>query len=852
MGKTKAKNRARVTHPTAPSAVNADKPLERVDAALVAGRYKDAVAAGKLLLKQASSDADEAMAKERLARAYAGRAGQLAAKSMFVEALAILEQRASACGAAPPAIEQMLWTLHAGRPERAAALLREHAQALDRSGELPALRERLAARLLSGDELLEWLDPDEPLRRDHPAAEALLQAFCASDDFAFDATAKRIPWRSPYRGFRQLLDAWRRHADEPEAAVEAFARLAPSSPFGALAGRLQGLLEPPGEALPEAVARLRALDPVDLDAAAAVLGWPATVLALLRAARTLGDAANEKSRLRLLLEHADAFDADEVRDAARALMLHAPQMTREVFSRFGKPSAFQAARLEALRSERDGDESIVVDDAWRDVLEALENSDESAESPPKFADRALTRALVHRRLAELWSLPPLVLHSSAVALEELGRSLELDPDDVPTTVRLISMHRDADDLKSAREVLDAAIERFPDEPRILLEAVRTALAGGAFKKASRLAERLLEIDPVNVPVKTLLLDAALAHARKQIRASRFDLARRQLDETAVQVGAGEPRARVEIVYGLLELASGERGAETVARSRLRAGFDALGGELAGLFAVALESVRLGRDAKMTLTRAKLPSARGFATKEAVRVLVRALSAVREEKSSLAAALVPLETTLGTVAKKRWSHAEYENICETLLRRELLHVLEPFAERASRRHTQVPAFVYLHEYAAVRGAFFALEEAAIVRLQAASRHAMLIEDMRTVHRIEEFLSPPMFGGFDDTGADWFDEPADDLFVGPSGKSSPFAGLPSPDELPPALLELLDLIGVEGMMEIERAVARGEEPDTVIERLLGELDIDPETRLGDLPKGSGRARERGGKRGRSGRR
>ena len=411
---------------------------------------------------------------------------------------------------------------------------------------------------------------------------------------------------------------------------------------------------------------------------------------------------------------------------------------------------------------------------------------------------------------------------------------------MPTAVRVIGMHRDEDDLKAAREVLDATLARFPADSRVLLEAVRTALAGGAFKKASRLAERLLEIDPVNVPVKALLLDAALAHARKQIRSGRDDLARRQLDDTAARAGSDEARARVEILAGLLELGSGERAAEALGRRRLRAGFDTLGGELAGLFAVALESARLGRDPKRTLARAKLPAARGFGSKEAVLALVQALGAVQEEASLVARALEPLEATLAGAAKKRWSRAEYESLCETLLRRNQLHVLEPFAARAARRHTEVPAFVYLHEYARVRGNFFALAEATIGRLHSALRHAHHIEDVRTVQRIEEFLSPPLFGGGYDEEDGFFD-PFDDTLDEMSRMPAPGDFGPPPDDLPPAFRELLDLVGIDGMLEIQRAMARGEEPDAVVERLRDKLDAGRSFGSpGGRPRGRGRRR------------
>ena len=427
MGRSRKKTRSgRAVDAAATDGAGADTLVARVNAALEAGRFKDAVAAGKALLKGVSGGEEDA-ARALLARAYAGRAAQLADKGMFVEALAILGQRRGVCGVPPLAAEEVLWTLRAGRAERAAALLHEHAVALERSGELAALRERLAARLLiDGDELLEWLAPDDPLRRDHPAAETLLEAFCAADETGFETAAKRIPWRSPYRGFRQLLDAWHRHDDDPDAAAAAFGRIVRESPFGSLAARLVALLPRGDETLPETVSRLRALAPAELDAMATVRGWPAALVAPLRAACALGDAPDAKSRLKLLLAHADAFDADEARDAAHALLAHAPKSAREVSRRVGTPSVLESARQRALGTERRGDPDL-ADDAWEDVLDALAHPDGLPSALAGEETRRLARALVHRRRADMWSRPPLAMRAGAAALEELELARELDP-----------------------------------------------------------------------------------------------------------------------------------------------------------------------------------------------------------------------------------------------------------------------------------------------------------------------------------------------------------------------------------------------------------------------------------------
>jgi tetratricopeptide (TPR) repeat protein len=111
----------------------------------------------------------------------------------------------------------------------------------------------------------------------------------------------------------------------------------------------------------------------------------------------------------------------------------------------------------------------------------------------------------------------------------LERSLELDPDDRATHLKLIRLHRQGQDLKAARASVETALARFANDPAVLLEAVETALAGNAFKKAVTLAKRLLDLDPINSKVRALIGQAHLSHARKQIRLHRPEAAGKELD-----------------------------------------------------------------------------------------------------------------------------------------------------------------------------------------------------------------------------------------------------------------------------------------------------------------------------------
>ena len=78
------------------------------------------------------------------------------------------------------------------------------------------------------------------------------------------------------------------------------------------------------------------------------------------------------------------------------------------------------------------------------------------------------------------------------ALDWLTQSLKLDLGDRDTHLRLLRDARLSDDLKQARRWLDDALRQFPGDALILQEAVETALAAGAYKKAAGLAKQVLD------------------------------------------------------------------------------------------------------------------------------------------------------------------------------------------------------------------------------------------------------------------------------------------------------------------------------------------------------------------------
>ena len=166
--------------------------------ALEAGRYRDAIAGLKALLKDDAASERSGARRLALGEAYAGRAHELTAKGMLKEALVIWENRAALGPEVPAALAHSLLSLRLGDP---GPILQQWSRkdALSRT-ERERVGEQFAAAVLAGDEvLLERLDADDLVRRHAEPARAALAAYCAHDAEALEAALAQLPFRSPYR-----------------------------------------------------------------------------------------------------------------------------------------------------------------------------------------------------------------------------------------------------------------------------------------------------------------------------------------------------------------------------------------------------------------------------------------------------------------------------------------------------------------------------------------------------------------------------------------------------------------------------------------------------------------------------
>jgi tetratricopeptide (TPR) repeat protein len=691
----------------------------QVRAALLAGRFKDAIEQYKALLKVERRP--EWIAA--LAEAYAGRAGELAMKGMVKEAIALWRTRAEACGTPLLGGPYVEWLLRSGQSEQMFALLADP-QALAPERREWLEKELAAAALVAPDASIARLPAEMPLVRHRCAAQAALAAATTNDEPALDEALKAIAFRSPYRDLRPLLRAMALLRTDRQQAAALLDRVAAGGPFERLAAALRVAVLPSHEWL----AGLRGLD----DAARALVfdlaGCPDAQRMLVA---ELPRANDVPALFDLLIQHRRAIPEAQARAFCLRLLPHAPKQSSAFRSAFGSLPNVERDRLLALAAEvgRDYDEAehlwLSVVDQWR--------------LDPATRRRA---AMVLRHLAsdrhycrgEADSSP------DSPALAWLERSLDLDPTDRESELRLLQGLRERGDLKATRQRLDAALARFAGDSAVLLEAVQTAIDGGAFKKAIGLAKQVLASDPINPHVRSVIGQAHLSHARKQIAARQTKAALRELDQARTWL-----RATGDLVIaGVLRAMATDAPAD--GDPMLRQALVDLGGTALAKFQIAHEATRVGFAAATVLRRAgaDLNVAPGPAELAA---LAHALNSLRADDPAARHALEPLVPMLHQAASSaQCSESELAIVCEAMLRHRRTDLVLRFAAQALKRWPGRPIFVYFDVVARYGHEPRRMPARDCDRLEDAIELAQEQGDRRTTTRIAELLDRTEgFGG-----------------------------------------------------------------------------------------------------------
>jgi cellulose synthase operon protein C len=791
--------------------------------ALRLGDFKQAIELLKRLVKQ---DARPEW-RDALVGAYVGRARILAAKGMFEEAETALNKAAAPDGTVPDPLLYVQCLVKRGQVHKAAGLAVKYvgndkvaASAAPRLAELAA-----ALWLAAPVPLLSPADQKSEAGKWVEHAAAAQQSLTAWIDGRppqeIDQLLGRIPLRSAFRALRLILKSLMTAPDDPARARQLLEGIPPESAFASFRLAVEAAL-PGGSAepatipaVPSKVQQVFAVEVKGLSSAASQMAVQ------LAKAERIGSGA----LLSFLANQTGPLPADDVRRACLNLLPQAPHRLGQFESAFGPLSEFDRNRVRALAAEA-GNDWACAEQCWTAAALSIEVTD--------GAEAGLSAGVIYRHLARLAKEHPEIEGdgtSEFPEIEYLERSLRTDPDYLPAVLQLIELYRTHEQDRNWHRLADDAAQRFPEESAILLQAVDSAIARKAYKKAVGFARNLLALDPINQAARQRMIELHISHARKQIRLKRADLAWKELAGAAEWERPGAPSFLLHINQGL---AGRELGQKPDADAQLRKGVELAGGGVAGWFRASLEHALMSADkATAALLREELARAQQAAapTKEAIQSIVSAMSSTeaRESKKAAGALIFRIRSWLLKGSGLAWSAAEFHPIAEMFGRVDAYDLLGDYAKAGSRRDPDDDTWDYYQLVGRRKGnplrlSFEERDELFDMEEAAASRR-----DFHMVNRIQRFIkgadsdAPPRRRSRRISRADLDD--LDDFDDGPLDSMTKLLAASLEDTPPEMVLSVVKKLGkrlaVTALFERLRASPLKIMPEPMLRRLVERL-------------------------------
>jgi cellulose synthase operon protein C len=702
--------------------------------ALRAGDFKQAIELFKRLVRQGARPEW----CDALAEAYVGRARQLAAQGMFEEAETALNKAVAPDGTVPDPLLYVQCLVKRGQLPKAAALAVKYiGNERIPASVAPRLAELAAALWLAAPApLTPPADPTSEAGRwvEHAAAaqQSLTAWIEGKPAQVIDQFLSRIPFRSAFRSLRLILKSLLTAPDDPARARQLLDGIPPESAFAAFRLAVEAALpQPPADpmappVLPSKAQQVFAAEVKHLPSAASQL-----LVQLAKAERS-----GPGTLLSFLAGHAGSLPADDVKRACHDLLPRAPHRLRQFENMFGPLSEFDRNRVLALAAEA-GNDWERAGQCWTVAARRIEAA--------AGTEAGLTAGVIYRHLARLAHEHSEIEGegtSEVPEIEYLELSLQADPDHLPAVLQLIGLYRTHGKDREWHRLVEDAAQRFREESAVLVQAVDSAIARKAYKKAVGFARKLLALDPINQSARQRMIELRISHARKQIRSKRVDLASKELAEAAEWERPGAPSFLLSINQGLVGLELGQR---PDADARLRQGVEMAGGGVAGWFCASLEHALMNAgEASAALLREELARAQQAAepTKEGIQSIVSAMSCkeARESKSATRGLIFRIRGWLLKGSGLAWSAAEFHPIAEMFVRVNAYDILGDYAKAGSRRNPNDDAtWRYYQLVARSKGDADRLSFAEREKLFDMEEAAESRGDFHAVNRIRRFVT-----------------------------------------------------------------------------------------------------------------
>jgi tetratricopeptide (TPR) repeat protein len=695
------------------------------------GDFKEAI---ELLKRLAKQDAQPQW-RDMLADAYAGRARGLAAKGMFDEAETALNKTAAADGTVREPLLYVQCLAKRGQLGKAF----QHAVKYIGTDKVPAatvapMAELTAALWLVAPVHVEaQADLNSELGQWAQSAAAAHQGLAAwiegKPAHEIEPRLSRIPMRSGFRPLRLILKSLITAPTDPARARQLLDGIGHQSPFACWRDAVAAALpeqaqQPSTNAAPPSRAQCLF--------AAEVKGLPASQSQLL-AEFVRAERSGAAALMSFLTSHAAVLPAAEVKSACFNLLPRAPDRLRQVEGHFGRLAEFERARILALAAEAASD--------WERAGEQWCAAANSAELGADQESRLLA-GVIYRHVAGLAERHEEIDGGgpSPPSIDYLERSLRADPDHLPAVLKLIGLYRAEGQDKDWHRLAEDAAQRFPQQSAILLQAVDSAIARKAYKKAAGFARRVLALDPINPAVRQRMIELQISHACRQARSKRADLAWKELANAAEWERPDAPSARLGVNQGLI---AWELGNATDGEARLRRGVELAGGGVVGWFGASVEHARMkGSAASGAVLREELARAQKAVapSKEEILSVARAMSdgEITEARKETTPLVFRIRGWLMQGASLSWSGSEIHPVAEMFRLADAYDLLADYARLGLLRTPDDATWKLYRAMARVKGDAERLSEREEDELIDLAEDAEARKDFHTANRIERFL------------------------------------------------------------------------------------------------------------------
>ena len=245
---------------------------------------------------------------------------------------------------------------------------------------------------------------------------------------------------------------------------------------------------------------------------------------------------------RILRKNERCFDQGQKRTLYRNIVPFCREDAFEILRLIGAMGDAEKYRLCALAAEQDDMPRFAVE-FWSDYMETIGQNNTA---------RHKEIAMVIRRQASLKKMDRYVYPPQNI-LDTMLQSLEYDSDHAQTWIDASEYARRYLGLQQHYAIIQDAVQKLPEEVSILLAAMRAGGNRGAHKKAARLADRVLALDPINTAALDFLVSSRLEHGRKLASQKKWALAEKELLSADTRARSVRFKGRSRICLGMLLL-----------------------------------------------------------------------------------------------------------------------------------------------------------------------------------------------------------------------------------------------------------------------------------------------------------